>query len=126
MPDTGYIQVHAYTGRARIPLADVAIAVTAPDGTALALRLTDRSGRIEPIAVPVPERSLSQSPDPGQQPYAQVNLYARGSGFEQIEIEQLQIFAGTTTNQDLEMIPLSELPDRWDRTEIFDTPPQNL
>ena len=126
MPDTGYIQVHAYTSRARLPLADVAVAVTAPDGTAIALRLTDRSGRIDPIAVPVPDRSLSQSPDPGQRPYTQVNLYARGSGFEQIEIEELQVFAGTTTDQDLEMIPLSELPDRWDQTEIFDTPPQNL
>ena len=63
MPDTGYIQVHAYTSQARLPLADVAIAVTAPDGTAIALRLTDRSGRIDPIAVPVPDRSLSQSPN---------------------------------------------------------------
>lgn len=126
MPDTGYIQVHAYTSRARFPLADVAVAVTAPDGTALALRLTDRSGRIDPISIPVPDRSLSQSPDPGEMPFTQVNLFARGSGFEQIEIELLQVFAGTTTDQDLEMIPLAELPDRWDQTEIFDTPTQNL
>lgn len=126
MPDTGYIQVHAYTSRARFPLADVAVAVTATDGTVLALRLTDRSGRIEPIAIPVPDRSLSQRPDPGERPFTAVNLYARGSGFEQIEIEELQVFADTTTDQDLEMIPLSELPDNWDQTEIFDTPPQNL
>ena len=42
------------------------------------------------------------------------------------EIENLQVFADTTTNQNLEMIPLSELPGRWDQTEIFDTPRQNL
>lgn len=126
MPDTGYIQVHAYTSRARFPLADVAIAVTAPDGTVLALRLTDRSGRIDPISVPVPDLALSQQPQPGEIPFTSVNLYARGSGFEQIEVEQLQVFAGITTDQDLEMIPLSELPDRWDKTEILDTPPQNL
>lgn len=126
MPDTGYIQVHAYTSRARFPLADVAIAVTAPDGTVLALRLTDRSGRIDPISVPVPDLALSQQPQPGEIPFTSVNLYARGSGFEQIEVEQLQVFAGITTDQDLEMIPLSELPDRWDKTEIVDTPPQNL
>ena len=34
MPSTGYIQVHAYTSRARVPLQDVAISVTMPEGTA--------------------------------------------------------------------------------------------
>ena len=45
---------------------------------------------------------------------------------EQIFIKGLQVFADTTTGQDLEMIPLSELPTQWDRSETFDTPPQNL
>lgn len=55
LPDTGYIQVYAYTSNARIPLKDVAVTVTATDGTAIAMRLTDRSGKIEPIAIPVPD-----------------------------------------------------------------------
>ncbi len=97
-----------------------------PDGTAIALRVTDRSGMISPIEVPVPDRALSLEPDPGEQPYTTVNLYARKRGYEQIEAENLQVFAGTTTDQDLEMIPLSELPDAWDKSEIFPTPPQNL
>ena len=29
-------------------------------------------------------------------------------------------------DQDLMMIPLSELPNRWDQSILFDTPPQNL
>ena len=123
---TGYIQVHAYASDAQIPLADVAITVTATDGTAIALRLTDRSGKIEPIPIPVPDPAESQSPDPPEVPYARVNLYARLGGYEQIENENLQVFAGTTTDQNLEMIPLSELPDAWDRRVVFDTPPQNL
>ena len=45
---------------------------------------------------------------------------------EQIEAENLQVFADTITNQNLEMIPLSEFPNQWDQTEIFNTPPQNL
>ena len=126
MPDTGYIQVSAFTSKARFPLQDVAVSVTATDGTAIAMRLTDRSGRIEPIAIPVPDRSESQSPDPPERPYTIVNLYARKKGYEQIESENLQVFAGTTTLQNLEMIPLSELPGSWDQTVIFDTPPQNL
>lgn len=126
MPATGYIQVRAYTSTANFPLKDVAITVTSDDGTAIAMRLTDRNGLITPIEIPVPDKAESQSPDPEEKPFASVNLYARRKGYEQVESENLQVFADTTTNQDLEMIPLSELPNQWDQTVIFDTPPQNL
>ena len=126
MSAKGYITAHAYTSFALLPLQNVAITVTAPDGTAIAMRISDRNGLIVPIEVPVPDKSASQSPDTGEVPFTAVNLYARLKGYEQIEIENLQVFADTTTNQNLEMIPLSELPGRWDQTEIFDTPRQNL
>ena len=126
MPSTGYIQVHAYTSYAQLPLKDVAVTITAEDGTAIAMRLTDQSGQIQPIAIPVPDRSASTSPGTGEQPYTNVNIYARLRGFEQIENENVQVFPGTTTMQNLEMIPLSELPDAWDKTKVFLTPPQNL
>lgn len=122
----GYIQVRAYTSNAQIPLENTAIAVTAPDGTALALRLTNRSGQIDLIEIPVPERSASQTPDTGEVPYTTVNLYARRSGYEQIEMENLQIFPGVVTVQNLEMIPIPESPDLWDPSQVLDTPPQNL
>lgn len=126
LSSTGYIQVHAYESRAQIPLSDVAVAVTATDGTAIAMRITDRSGRIEPIAVPVPDPAAGQTPDTGVVPFTRVNLYARLDGFEQIENEDLQVFPNTTTLQDLELVPIAELPDKWDRREIFITPAQNL
>ena len=126
MSATGYIQVHAYTSQGRIPLQDVAVTVAAEDGTAIALRLTDRSGKIRPIEIPVPDKAESLAPGNGARPFAVVNLYARLKGYEQIENENLQIFADTVTDQNLEMIPLSELPGQWDQTAVFDTPPQNL
>ncbi len=126
MPATGYIQVRAYTSYAQLPLQDVAITVTAPDGTAIAMRTTDRNGRIAPIPVPVPDRSESLSPDPAERPFALVNLYAHKRGYERVESENLQLFAETTTIQNLEMIPLSELPGSWSQYVIYDTPPQNL
>ena len=126
MSATGYIQVHAYTSNARLPLQDVAITVTSEDGTAIAMRLTDRSGKIRPIEIPVPDKSESLTPDASQRPFATVNLYGRISGYEQIENENLQVFADTTTDQNLEFIPLSELPGQWNQTVIYDTPPQNL
>lgn len=126
LPATGYLQVRAYSSFAQIPLKDVSITVTATDGTALSMALTDRSGKITPIPLPTPDRSASQSPDPGEIPFAVVNLNARLPGYEQITVENLQIFADTVTSQDLEMIPLSELPSQWSKSEIFDTTPQRL
>ena len=126
MPDTGYIQVSAFTSKARFPLKDVAVSVTATDGTAIAMRLTDSSGRIQPIPIPVPDRADSLAPDPPEIPFTRVNLYARAQGYVQIENEDLQVFADTITDQNLEMIPLSELPDSWGEKELFQTPVQNL
>ena len=126
MPSTGYIQVRAYTSTAQFPLKDVAITVTAPDGTAIAMRLTDQSGLISPIEIPVPDKAESLQPDPTERPYATVNLYAHLRGYERIEAEGLQVFSGVTTRQNLEMIPLAEYPAAWDQTVVFDTPPQNL
>lgn len=126
MSATGYIQVNAYESFARLPLKDVAVTITSEDGTAIALRLTDRNGRITPVEIPVPDLADSQFPDPPERPYAVVNLYAHLRGYETVEAENLQVFADTVTDQDLMMIPLSELPYSWDQTVIYSTPPQNL
>lgn len=126
MPSTGYIQVRAYASTAQFPLENAAITVTATDGTAIAMRLTDRNGRISPIELPVPDKSESLSPDPAETPFARVNLYANLSGYERVESLDVQVFADTTTIWNLEMVPLAELPYAWDQTVIFDTPPQNL
>ena len=119
--------MHVYTSNARIPLEDVAITVTDPSGSAIAMRLTNRSGTLDaPVVISVPDASAGQTPNTGIIPFASVNVYARLEDYEAIEIENLQVFPGTLTVQNLEMIPLSEFPDSWNRLEIFNTPPQNL
>ena len=126
LPEKGYIDVLAYASAGLIPLEDVAVTVTAADGTAIAMRITDRNGEILPIEIPVPEISAGLSPDTGVRPYTPVNLYARKEGYEQVENENLQVFPQTVTRLNLELIPLSELPDSWDKLAVYDTPPQNL
>ena len=126
MPATGYIQVRAYSSFAQLPLKDVSISVTADDGTAIAMTLTDRSGKITPISIPVPPLEDSQTPGSPEAPFATVTIHARLRGYEQIQAEGVQVFADTVTLQNLEMIPLAEFPTAWDQSENFDTPPQNL
>ena len=127
MAAIGYIQVHTYTTNARIPVEDAAIAITDSDGNALALLLTNQSGMLdEPVELEVPDLSAGQSPNTGILPYSLVNIYARAPDFEEIIIENLQVFPDTVTNQNLELIPLSEFPETWNQAEIFDTQTQNL
>ncbi len=126
LPATGYLQVRAYASYAQIPLQDVTVTVSANDGTVIALRLTDRNGQIPAIEIPVPDKSNSLSPNPSEIPFTTVNLSARTRDYEQIFADNIQIFAGVTTEQNLELIPLSELPDSRSKYEQFDTPPQNL
>ena len=101
--------------------------MTDTTGTPIALRLTNSSGNLDkPIEINVPDLSASQSPNTGIIPFSAVNLYAKLNRFEEIEVENLQIFADTVTYQDLKLIPLSELPKKWNKTEIFNVPAQNL
>jgi len=123
----GQIQVNAYTSNARIPIKDVAVTVTDAGGSAIAMRLTNRSGQFDDtITVDVPDRSASLSPNTGIIPFTTVNLYARKENFEEIFIKSLQVFADTVTSQDLELIPLSEFPGSYNKSESFTVPPQNL
>ena len=55
-----------------------------------------------------------------------MNLYAHSRGYEQVYAEKLQVFADTTTLQELKMIPLSDYPEAYDQNALYITPPQNL
>ena len=125
MSAVGYIQATAYASRAKLPLEDVAVSIVDDEGRLLGLRTTNSSGKTTPIRLTVPDRA--ESTTPGQnKPYVTVNLYARAEGYEQILIRGIQVFADTLTDQELQMIPLAELPGSWNRVEVYDTPPQNL
>jgi len=126
MPSTGYLQLFAYTSRARLPLRDVAVMISDSNNKVIAMGLTDTNGKFGPIAITAPDRIDSLEPGSTEQPFSTVNVHARLENFEQIEADDIQLFSNTVTTQNLEMIPLSELPNQWTKTEFFITPPQNL
>ena len=125
MPAFGYIQVKAYTSRAQLPVEDAAVSVVDDEGRLLGLRTTNSSGLTSPIRLEVPDKAQSQSPGNGK-PFVTVNLYARAEDYEQVLARGVQVFADTVTIQELQFVPLSELPGSWKQVEVFDTPPQNL
>jgi hypothetical protein len=126
MSAIGYIQARAYTSSAQLPLRGVTVVVTAPDGTAIAMRTTDRSGLIPVIQIPVPDWSESREPGADECPYAQVNMFAYLGGFGPFESKNIQVFADTTTFQNIMLVPLSQLPRGTENSLNVVTPPQNL
>ena len=126
MSAIGYIQARAYTSSAQLPLRGVTVVVTAPDGTAIAMRTTDRSGLIPVIQIPVPDWSESREPGADECPYAQVNMFAYLGGYGPFESKNIQVFADTTTFQNIMLVPLSQLPRGTENSLNVVTPPQNL
>ena len=127
MSSTGYLQVHAYTSSAQIPLYDTAVTITDKSGSAIAMGLTNRSGLLNtPIEIAVPDSSASQAPNTGVIPYTTVDLYAKCRKFEEIFVKDIQVFSNIVTLQNLEFIPLAEFPQKWNQSEQFETPSQNL
>ena len=127
LSSTGYIQVHAFTSTAQIPLKDTAVIITDANENAIALRLTNANGKFDkPIEITVPDRSESLSPGSLTPPYTTINIYARKENYEEIYIKNIQVFSGIITEQNLQLIPLAEFPGKWNKGEMFDTPPQNL
>ena len=98
MSSTGYLQVHAYTSSAQIPLQDTAVTITDQSGSAIAMGLTNRSGLLDtPVSIPVPDTSAGQSPNTGLIPYATLNLYAKCKQYEEIYVKDIQVFPDTIT-----------------------------
>lgn len=125
----GTVVVRVYTSRAQIPVENTTVAFTryTPAGPVelLAVRLTNESGRTEPLAVEAPEASESRAPEPGQ-PYTLVNIEAWHPDYAGVLVERVQVFDGQQTLQAIELIPLAEYPDSYSETEVFDLPQQNL
>ena len=67
-----------------------------------------------------------QKPGGDEKPYALVNMYAYRNGFGPFESKNIQIFAETTTFQNIKLIPLSQLPTGEEDSMYTVTPPQNL
>lgn len=129
MPAQGYLVAHAYTSDALVPVEDVTITVTQKTSgdieELLYVRLTDESGKTDPVTISTPDLAASQTPNQGQ-PFSLINVTAEHPLYERILVENVQIFPDTVALQNLQLIPLDEAPDLWNQTERFDVPPQNL
>ena len=129
MAATGTILTRVFTSQAQIPVAGATVAFIqrGPEGhhTLLALRVTDANGRTAPVQVDTPDASASESPGTVT-PFAVCDIWAESPGYELLVVENVQIFAGTQTLQELELIPLPEQSLTLLPETPVNVPPQNL
>lgn len=127
----GTLITQVYTSLAQLPVAGATIAITQPSKNSrhhlVALRVTDKNGKISPVVLPTPPMRQSLSPDATDaQPFAQYDLWVQATGYEVALIQDVQVFPSTETIQKVELIPLPEYTPLRSRGEMFQIPPQNL
>ena len=112
MGEHGTLKVRVYTSEAQIPLEGATVVVTAPGGgkkeRLVSVQVTDRSGMVKPIFLDTPGLEASEMPTLGErrEPYALCSVWAEHPGYALLKVEQVQIFPGVETLQEMELIPL--------------------
>ena len=129
MAPNGNIISYAYASAARIPLEDVVIRILTSSGVEkedlMNVQITNRDGRTNAVSVATPPLTDSLQPGSGR-PFASFTMTAELPGYEQIRVENVQVFPDTQTVQYFKMIPLKENPENITPAELFGIPPQNL
>ena len=130
MAQSGTLQVRVYTSQAEIPVvgATVIVAIRGTDGKyqLISLQETDDSGKIKPVRVDAPPASESTSPEQLEQPFTAVDVWVEHPGYEVMWLEQVQVFAGQTTQQQAELNPLVAGESWTERTDVRPISPQDL
>ena len=125
----GTILVRVYTARAQLPVEGATVAFLRRDEAGkrelLAVRVTDRSGRAAPVEISTPALSASERPGTDH-PFAVCDIWAEAPGYELQAVDNVQIFPGTQTLQELELIPLPERAPAGTAQPPVDIPPQSL
>lgn len=114
MPQTGSLTVRAFTSQAQLPVAGATVIISGPseDGRreVLSIQTTDSSGTTPPIRLLAPDPSLSQSPG-GASPFSDYALVVEHPDYYLATFEQLQVFPGVETVQNVPLVPLPQPSD---------------
>ena len=133
MQATGTYSVRVYTSQAQIPLEGATVVVAAPGAEGkwklLSLQNTDSSGMIQTVQIDAPALGESTAPGglpgPGA-PFAQCSVWAEQPGYAMLQIENVQVFPGVETVQNMELVPLPQGLCSLQQRDQRDIPAQNL
>ena len=107
---TGALIVSVFTASGAIPLEDAVVTIYGSDKSDSGVKSvfhTDRSGNTPKILLPAPPASMSEVPG-NISPFAKYNVEVDKDGFNSRTFINVPVFAGTTSIQPVNMIPLTD------------------
>ena len=130
MAQIGRLGVRVYSGRAQLPVEQAAVLITQTVNGAkyfISLQQTDRSGNTEFVEILAPDMGESQHPNGGSTiPFARCDVWVEHPDYEVMIIEDVQVFAGETSLQQVELQPLLEGETWTQNPEVRPIPGQDL
>lgn len=128
MAQTGTLLIRTYISNAQLPIPDAIVIVSVPgaDGkqTLLSIQQTDQNGVAGPITLTAPDIAGSLTPGQNGSAFSSYTVTVEHPGYQLAVFDQLQIFPGIETVQDVPLIPLS--PSGKDRQDLTTVTPQPL
>lgn len=124
--EEGYLRVAALTGDGAFPVPGAHVTITVRrNGTEhLAyLLITDESGETPTVSLPAPDAALSQSPE-NKDPFTTAEIRIFANGYFRAQLKNVPVFAGITSVQTVQLIPLPALmhEDQETLTMISESP----
>ena len=125
---TGYLRIFVTEANGTIPVPGARVVITeyAEDGSGGAvysLRTND-DGLTETASLPTPDVRESQSPG-ALRPYGLYGINVDAAGFYPVEHAAVPVFPGITSDQQVNLLPLSEedaMPGAFGQVMIYETP----
>jgi len=104
----GNLIIQARTADNALPLSGVRVKIMDLQGEVLYNLITDESGETEQISLEAVDKELSLNPDYTGTPYSTYRLEAEKEGFNNLIINDVQIFDGENALQPFALIPMLE------------------
>ena len=128
MAQTGILLVRTYVSNAQIPIPGATVIVSKPDGNGLqkllSIQRTNESGVAPPITLEAPDPAGSLSPGNNGSAFSNYTLVVEHPDYQLALFDDLQIFPGVETIQDVPLIPLS--PNERNESDLVTVTPQPL
>ena len=128
MASTGTIIFNVFTSDARIPIEGATVLLRRQEAPRelLGIRITNESGKTDPIVVMTRDVSLGQVPESTVKPWIGCTAIIEHPGYERVIINGIQIFPGIVTMQSVQLLPLQELDADMNGEENLNITPQPL
>lgn len=113
--DYGTLRIRASSASGAIPIMGAIVRITGgEEGNRMVGKslITDNDGITAPVKLPSPKRSYSLTPSEPETPYALYDVTVTADGYYTKRISGVTIFSGINAILPVNMIPVSDMPEK--------------